>query len=89
MIHRFAGMLTVVLLVVPISVAQNDAAAGILPFSTQAGGTYDSIDLASSNILVAVPIRSKAGKEPFSFKLVSNSHAYLFPAKNPTGVWVL
>jgi len=54
--------------------AQTDPAGGILPFSTHVGGQYDSIDLASSNVTLNIPVRSKAGKIPFTFSLVANSH---------------
>ena len=70
------------------AVAQIDPAAGVIPFSTQAVGAYDSIDLASSNILITVPVREKAGKVPFSFKVVANSHAYAFPSRLPTNIAV-
>ena len=59
--------------------AQTDPAAGILPFSTLAGGQYDSIDLATSNILIIIPIRSKAGTIPLNFNLTENNRIY----KNP------
>ena len=52
-----------------------DPAAGILPFSTQVGGQYDSIDLASSNINLIIPILNKTGKFPFKYQLVGNFHA--------------
>lgn len=59
--------------------SQDDPAAGILPFSTQAPGILESVDLASSNINVQVPVRSKIGKLPFSYNLVMNSHALVLP----------
>jgi hypothetical protein len=55
-----------------------DPAAGILPFSTQAVGIYDSVDLATSNINVTIPVRNKQGKIPFSYSLVGNSHSYIY-----------
>jgi hypothetical protein len=55
-----------------------DPAAGILPFSTQAVGIYDSVDLATSNINVTIPVRNKQGKIPFSYNLVGNSHPYIY-----------
>jgi hypothetical protein len=66
--YRFAILLAVVLLAVPVAIAQ-----GILPFSTQAGGPVSSIDLASSNIVLRIPVRNKIGKIPFSYSLVANS----------------
>jgi RHS repeat-associated protein len=58
------------------AIAQTDPAAGIFPFSTQAPGILDSIDLSTSNINVQIPVRNKLGKIPFSYKLLMNSHAY-------------
>src|SRR5579863_866792 len=54
--------------------SQSDPAAGIQPFSTQVGGPYDSIDLATSNIALNIPLRSKIGKIPFNYNLAGNSH---------------
>jgi RHS repeat-associated protein len=52
-----------------------DTAFGIPNFSTQIGGPFDSLDLASSNVFIQIPIRSKsAGAVPMSVNLVSNSH---------------
>lgn len=62
------------LLVLLTTARAQDTAAGILPFSTQAAGLYDSVDLATSNILVQIPVRSKIGKIPFAYSLVMNSH---------------
>jgi hypothetical protein len=66
--YRFAILLAVVLLRVPVAIAQ-----GILPFSTQVGGPVTSIDLATSNIVLRIPVRNKIGKIPFSYSLVANS----------------
>jgi hypothetical protein len=75
---RFAVVLSLTLLVSAFVFAQDpDPASGILPFSTQAAGTYDSVDLATGNINVNIPVRSKAGTTPFVFSLVGNSHAYI------------
>jgi len=60
-----------------MALSQSDPAAGILPFSTQVGGPYDSIDLATSNISLQMPVRSKAGKLSFSYSLAGNSHAWV------------
>lgn len=74
---RFAVAAPLCLLVSCLAFAQDpDPASGILPFSTQAVGTYDSVDLATGNININIPVRSKAGEIPFVFSLVSNSHAY-------------
>jgi RHS repeat-associated protein len=59
-----------------LAFAQSDPAAGIIPFSTQIASGYESVDMASSNILVTIPIRNKPGKIPFSYGLTMNSHAY-------------
>lgn len=55
-----------------------DPTAGILSFSTHEGGQYDTIDPASGNITISIPIMSKAGKIPFSLSLVGNYHAFAF-----------
>jgi hypothetical protein len=57
--------------------SQSDPDAGILPFSTQAGGPLDSIDLATSSITFMIPLRSKVGKIPVVLRLVDGSHAYI------------
>lgn len=62
-------------LILSIPLAQ-DPAAGIQPFSTQINGAYDAIDMATNNTFLAIPVRIKDGKIPFSFKLVMNEHAY-------------
>jgi RHS repeat-associated protein len=67
-------LLVFALLVLLTAARAQDTAAGILPFSTQATGLYDSIDLANSNIFVQIPIRTKVGKIPFSYSLVMNAH---------------
>ena len=47
---RFAVGVFLCLLVSTFLVAQDtDPASGILPFSTQAVGTYDSVDIATGN----------------------------------------
>jgi RHS repeat-associated protein len=56
--------------------SQINPAAGIQPFSTHVTGIYDSVDLATGNILVQIPVRNKAGKQPFSYSLMMNSSAY-------------
>jgi RHS repeat-associated protein len=57
--------------------AQFDPAAGIQPFSSQVADSFASVDLASGNIFVNIPVRGKTGKIPFSFALSMNSHAYV------------
>jgi len=82
---RFVVGLSLVVLVASLAFTQNpdDPGAGILPFSTQVGAASDSIDLATSNINVRIPVRSKTGKMPFDFSLVWNSHAWI--GQYPTG----
>lgn len=58
------------------AMAQLNPTAGIQMFSTQSGGTYDSVDLANSNIHISIPVRSKAGKIPFSYVLQMDSGVY-------------
>jgi hypothetical protein len=53
-----------------------DPAAGKLPLASQTGAPYDSVDLATSNISVTIPVRSKNEKIPFSSALYGNTHAY-------------
>ncbi len=63
--------------------AQTDPAAGILPFSTHVNGPVDSVDLATSNILIKIPVRSKAGAIPFAYAVVSNNHVYTWTVNFP------
>jgi RHS repeat-associated protein len=69
---RFAVGLSLFLLVVSFTFAQNDPAAGIQLFSTNNFG----VDLASSNVNVVIPGRSKIGKLPFLSAFVGNYHVY-------------
>jgi RHS repeat-associated protein len=69
-------LFSLVFLVATSSLAQTDPAAGVIPFSTRANGVYESVDLASSNIFVQLPIRQKPGKVPFSYSFVVNSSMY-------------
>jgi RHS repeat-associated protein len=69
------------------ALAQGDPAAGILPFSTQATEVYESVDLATGNVNVRIPVRNKIGKIPFAYNLVMNSHAYYLPGQSPA--WVV
>ena len=79
---RFGVGFSLVLAFVSFSVAQSDPAAGLIPFSTHAGGQVDSLDLATGNVTITIPIRDKIGKVPFSFSLVGNSHHYTYPNIN-------
>jgi hypothetical protein len=78
---RFAVVLSLTLFVASCALAQT---GGILPFSTQAGGGIDSIDLATSNIYIQIPVRSKPGAVPAQFSLILNSNAYV-----SNGTWVV
>ena len=78
---RFAIAFCIFTSFLAVATAQ-DPSAGIQPFSTQVGGQIDSIDLATSNIYLAIPIRQKNGKIPFSYELVGNFHAYAVPTIN-------
>lgn len=55
------------------AIAQAAHAQGIQPFSTQAPGPSTSVDLATGNILISIPIRSKMGAIPFQYSLIGNS----------------
>jgi hypothetical protein len=65
-----------------LSYAQVDPAAGVHPFYTYVGGQYDTIDPASANVLVTIPVLSKTGKIPFSYSLVGNFHMYVPYSEN-------
>ena len=67
------------LLLVRIGAAQ---APGIRPFSAQLPDSVSSIDLASGNIFVAIPLRGKAGKIPLFISLNGNSGV-----QNTGGKW--
>jgi RHS repeat-associated protein len=70
---RFAvGLSLVLLFVATFSFAQSDPAMGMQLFSTNHFG----IDLASSNVNLSIPVRSKIGKLPFSSMFVGNYHAF-------------
>src|SRR5713101_1580515 len=53
--------------------AQAAVAQGIQPFSTQAPGPFSTVDLATSNVLISIPIRTKIGVIPFQYSLIANS----------------
>ena len=77
------------LLMLGTAMGQLDPSAGIQPFSTQVGGQYDSIDLATSNISLTIPIIKKDGKTPFSYQLVGNYHAYIVTPGAGNGYFVV
>jgi RHS repeat-associated protein len=57
----------------------DDPGAGLLPFSTQVGGANESVNLATGNVFISIPIRSKIGKMPFDFSLSGNFHPWIAP----------
>lgn len=83
---------TVLLLLVSLSAGwgQSGPLFGVQPWSTQMVDSFSSIDLATGNIFVNVPVRSKAGKIPFSFGLSFNSVAYESCLTNGVGyTWIV
>jgi hypothetical protein len=65
----------VAILIGPLAILIGTQAAhpqGIQPFSTQAPGPNTTVDLASSNVLLSIPIRSKIGAIPFNYSLIAN-----------------
>ncbi|HXJ87444.1 MAG TPA: hypothetical protein VMS18_11545 [Candidatus Binatia bacterium] len=71
-----AVLCTLALCILSISLLAQDPAAGIQPFSTQINDAYTSVDVATDNVFLSIPVRNKDGKIPFSFKLVMNEHPY-------------
>ncbi len=69
---RFARFAFPVLVALAL-LAQAALAQGIQPFSTQAPGPLTTVDMASTNILISIPIRAKVGAIPFQYSLVGNS----------------
>ena len=80
-----ASALSPLLLLLGTGWSQTDPAGGTLPFSTQVSGLVDTLDLASGNIQIKIPVRSKIGAIPFSYNLASNSHAYVYVLQPPVG----
>ena len=75
--HRLVSWSVLTLLLITsvlgqTSLGQVDTTAGIMPFSVNLGGQYDSFNPATGNIMVTIPIISRAGKTPFSYNLVGN-----------------
>lgn len=87
--RRGVGALALLLSLLPVLLStgwsQTDPSGGTLPFSTQVSGPVDSVDLATGNIQIRIPVRSKTGAIPFSFALVGNSHAYAYTIIAPNG----
>lgn len=84
--YRVRAALSLLLLPVLLgtTLAQDDPAGGIVPFSTQVPGLIESVDMATSNINVQIKVRDKVGKLPFSYNLVMNSRAFVAPGCTPT-----
>src|SRR5579862_9029823 len=78
---RFMVVVSLFLLIAATAFAQgpDDPGAGLLPFSTQVGGAHESVDLATSNVFVNIPGRSKVGKMPFDFSWSGNFHPWIAP----------
>src|SRR5580700_11180389 len=87
LIHYLLVHLALFLSVTVAALCQ-DPAAGIIPFSTQAASGYESIDLATGNIFVSIPVKAKSGKIPFSYTLSMNTGAYWTGYRNQGGAWV-
>lgn len=79
-------LLSISVLVAIQTMYGQDPAAGILPFSSNAGDPVDSLDLATSGVLLTIPVRTKAGKIPIVFNLIYDSHPYVITTGN-SGVW--
>jgi len=68
---RYAVAVSFFLLV--LTLLSSGQTPGVPPFSTQHRGLYDSVDLANGNVVVTIPVRSKAGLIPFDYSLVVNN----------------
>src|SRR5580692_2565676 len=66
------GLSLCVLLAAPIGMAQVNPEYGVLPFSTNRFG----VDLATGFVNISFPMRSKAGKIPFSSGMAGTSSAW-------------
>lgn len=60
-----------------VAVAQ-DPNAGIMPYSTQAQGKIDFIDLATGSVFIKIPVRSKIREIPLDVSLFAQSRAYIY-----------
>lgn len=63
---------------IPSALSQEltDYVAGVPPCSTKMTSASDVVDLVTGRVSLTVPVRSKAGKIPFSFNLIVDSHLY-------------
>jgi YD repeat-containing protein len=57
-----------------------DPAFGIPPFSTVNGSKFDTIDLATSNVILTLPLRNKIGKTSFTSQIIGGGRMYESPA---------
>src|SRR5580692_1046296 len=68
---RFVGMFALCCVLCAPAFAQSaDPAFGIPPFSTATGSKFDTIDLATSNVILTLPLRNKIGKMPFTSQII-------------------
>jgi RHS repeat-associated protein len=72
MMARYWLSLSLVLLFNSIDFAQSNPGLGVLPYATRQYG----VDLATSNVVLSIPLRSKAGKIPFSSNIVGTSQEW-------------
>jgi RHS repeat-associated protein len=87
---RFATMFAVFcVLCAPAFTQSADPAFGIPPFSTVTGSKFDSIDLATSNVILTLPLRNKIGKTPFTSGIIGGGRMYQSPATtySPLPTW--
>jgi RHS repeat-associated protein len=59
----------------PTSYPLRGSSIGLVPFSTLSGGPIASLNVATDNILINIPVRAKSEQIPFSYSLVGNSSA--------------
>jgi hypothetical protein len=69
---RYWLSLSLLLLFVSIGFSQTNPGLGVLPYATRQYG----VDLASSNVILSIPLRSKAGKMPFASNIVGTSQEW-------------
>ena len=68
-----AMVLTFLTLLVLVDGGWAQAAPGIVPFSTRAGGNVDSLDLATGAVALNIPVRTKNGKTSLTFSKFGNT----------------
>src|ERR1700733_7031076 len=78
---RFVGTFALCCVLCAVAFAQSaDPAFGIPPFSTVTGSKFDTIDLATSNVILTLPLRNKIGKMPFASGILGGGRMYQVPA---------